>query len=288
MKLEKNTKILIVGVGLIGASYAQALTEKGFEVCGLDPNAENIDYCIQNSWLADGRSSIDGDFISQFDLIVFALYPHTLLEWIKENQKYIKSGALLTDTTGLKRCVVYDMQEVLREDLEFIGAHPMAGRESSGVKFADKNIFKGANYIVTPTPANTQEAIEACKQLGSILGFGNITTLTPEKHDQMIAFLSQLTHCIAVSLMTCRDNENLASFSGDSFRDLTRIAKINEKMWSELFTLNRDRLLEQMDLFINQFNKLRRYIAEGDRESMEKMMIESTHQRKIFDLGKDA
>ncbi|MGN0636482.1 MAG: prephenate dehydrogenase [Acutalibacteraceae bacterium] len=287
MAINKDTKILIVGLGLIGGSYAWALSGQGFEVGGMARRNEVIDYALDRGWIAHGRTEMDPYYIGQFDLIVFALYPQALLEWLEKNQQYIKKGALLTDVTGVKRCVVYDVQKMLRSDLEFIGAHPMAGRESSGIENADKDIFKNANYIVTPTDANSQQAIDACMQLGKILGFRNISTLTPEKHDEMIGFLSQLTHCIAVSLMTCRNSESFVDYTGDSFRDLTRIAKINDRMWSELFLLNKDELVRQMELFERQFQTLKQYIIDGDTAGMREMMRRSTEQRKRFEVRKD-
>lgn len=287
MAIDKQTKFLIVGLGLIGGSYAWALSEQGYEVGGIARRKEVIDYALEKGWIAHGRTDADPEYIGQFDRIVFALYPEALLQWLEQYQQYIKHNALITDVTGVKRCIVYDAQKILRSDLEFIGAHPMAGRESSGIENADKEIFKNANYIVTPTDANSQNAIDDCVQLGKILGFRNISTLTPEKHDEMIGFLSQLTHCIAVCLMTCRDSESFADYTGDSFRDLTRIAKINDRMWSELFLLNKDELVQQMELFENQFQKLKQYIIDGDTQGMREMMRRSTEQRKRFEVRKD-
>lgn len=270
-------------MGLIGASYAWSLSDSGYEVGGIDINQHSIDYCLEKGWIKHGTVNPDEEYISQFDIIIFAIYPTAFKEWIKNNQHCIKKNALLTDTTGVKSCIVYDIQDMLRDDLEFIGAHPMAGREKGGVEFADKNIFVKANYIVTPTKKNSDEAIGACKKIGVALGFRNIVELTPEKHDEMIGFLSQLTHCIAVSLMTCRSSEKFAFYTGDSFRDLTRIAKINENMWTELFLLNKNELLEQMDCFEKQFHKLREYIADDDAENIKKILRDSTRQREIFD-----
>jgi prephenate dehydrogenase len=221
--------------------------------------------------------------VSEFDVIVFALYPKIFIEWIEKYQDCIKDGALLTDVTGVKQSVVYRVQDILRDGVEFIGAHPMAGKEVYGVENSDKHIFENANYIVTPTDKNTEEAIESCIALGRELGFKTVTTLSPEKHDEMIGFLSQLTHCIAVSLMDCKDSENLVDYTGDSFRDLTRIAKINDAMWSELFMLNKDELLKQMDLFSEKFNELRNALSSEDTEKMREMMRLSTYRRSFFD-----
>ena len=172
---------------------------------------------------------------------------------------------------------------MLRPDVEYIAAHPMAGRERSGVEFADKNVFLGANYIVTPTEKNSLEAIKLCKSLGEELGFLRISELSPEQHDEMIAFLSQLTHIIAVTLMNCNDSDGLEKYTGDSFRDLTRIAKINDRMWSELFLMNKDALLTEMDRFIDEFTEFRSYLANEDGKKMREKMRSSSARRSLFD-----
>ena len=283
MNFDKDTKILIVGLGLIGGSYAQGLSEAGFEVGAIDRKQTSIDFALEHGFIKHGRTDANPDYIKDFDLLVFALYPHIFINWIKENQQYIKSGALLTDVTGVKSGLAEEIQSVLRPDLEFIGAHPMAGREVSGVENADSKIFVGANYIVTPTEKNSKEAIGVCKRLGKVLGFKMISELTPEKHDEMIGFLSQMTHCIAISLMVCKDAAEMAEYTGDSFRDLTRIAKINDEMWSELFLINKKELVAQMELFEKHFEKLKKSIEDGDRETMREMMRLSTARRKFFD-----
>lgn len=287
MKLDKNTKILILGLGLMGGSYAESLTSHGFEVGAVARRQETIDYALREGIIKHGRAEIDPEYIRQFDLLIFAMYPHAFVEWIDKYQQYIKPNALISDVTGVKCSIVYKIQDMLRPDLEFIGAHPMAGRECSDVENARMEIFEGANYIVTPTDKNTPEAIETCKELGRIMGFRMIAELTPEKHDEMIGFLSQLAHCIAVSLMVCKDSHHLVDYTGDSFRDLTRIAKINDEMWSELFLLNRDELVKQMDLFSEKFELLRNSIANGDRETIRRMMRLSTERRKYFDVKKE-
>ena len=281
MKLTKNHKILIVGLGLIGGSYAMALSKKGYEVGAITLNQEDINYAINNKIIVHGQVNVDKDYVSQFDVVIFALYPKVLLDWINNYHTYFKKGAIISDVTGIKKEIVYKIQDVLK-DCEFIGAHPMAGKEVYGVINASDTLFKKANYIVTPTNKNTQDAIDIATSIGEELEFANISILSPEKHDEMIAYLSQLTHCIAVSLMTCSENEHLKEYTGDSFRDLTRIANINEDMWSELFLMNKEELLKQMDLFINEFNKLKQTIKDEDVESMKDLMRLSTKRRKYF------
>ena len=281
--LQENTKILIIGLGMIGGSYAEGLKRAGYEVGAITRSQKTLDYALEKGIIDSGSTEVTRDYVSRFDILVFALYPHTFLDWIDRYQDCIRDGALLTDVTGVKGAVVYSVQERLRPGLEFIGAHPMAGRERSGVESADCSVFRGANYIVTPTPANSLEAIRTCEEIGRALGFGRISTLSPEAHDEMIGFLSQLTHCIAVALMNCKESEHLVRFTGDSFRDLTRIARINEEMWPELFALNKTELLAQMDLFQKEFSRLRNAIAKDDLETEREMMRTSTLRRSYFD-----
>ncbi len=282
MKLIKKIDILIVGLGLLGGSYAKGLKRLGFKVSAITKEQSSIDYALENGIIDEGSVEIDPDIIGSADLVVFALYPHIFIDWIAKNQQYFKSGAILTDVTGVKGSVVDTVQNVLRSDVEFIAAHPMAGKEVSGVENSDDGIFKDANYIVVPTEKNTPEAIELCKSLGEILGFKQVAELSVEEHDRMIAFLSQLTHCIAVSLMCCNDADGLEKYTGDSFRDLTRIAAINDEMWSELFLSNKDALLSEMERFKLTFDKLYDKIKQGDREGMREMMKTSTVRRKRF------
>ena len=283
MIVDVSKKILIIGLGLLGGSYAKVLKRFGFHISAITKEQTSIDYAIREKLIDEGSTELDEKMIGEADLVIFALYPHVFVEWIEQNQKLLKSGALITDVTGVKRSIVYKIQDILRSDVEFIPAHPMAGREVSGVENSSDKMFIGANYIVTPTKKNTPEAIQTCMELGRLLGFSNVTTLSPEEHDEMIGFLSQLTHCIAITLMTCNDKENMEKFTGDSFRDLTRIARINDVMWSELFVENKDALLEQMNLFIDKFNELKNMLEEEDIDGMRKMMRHSTERRSLFD-----
>ena len=283
MMLDTSKNILIVGLGLIGGSYAKALRKLGFKISAITLNQEDIDYAIENGVIDEGSTEPLPEVLEKAELVIFALYPKVFIEWIEENQQFLKPGVLLTDVTGVKSSVVYKIQEILRPDVEFIAAHPMAGKEVYGVRNSDPKIFHGANYIVTPTEKNTEAAIEDCLELGRLMGFNRVSVLTPEKHDEMIGFVSQLTHCIAVSLMNCYDGEKLQDYTGDSFRDLTRIARINDEMWSELFLMNKETLLEQMDKFLSEFGKLRETLENGDRETMREMMRISTARRALFD-----
>ncbi len=285
--MNKDTKILIVGLGLLGGSYAKALTKKGYHVSAIEKNPSSVEFANNTNIVKFATVNEDENLIKSADLVIFALYPHIFLDWVSRHKNDFKDGAIITDVTGVKTAVVEEIQSLLPETAEFIAAHPMAGREVSGVQNADPDIFKNANYIVVPTEKNSEGAIELCKKLGEELGFSKISVLSPEEHDKMIAFLSQLTHCIAVSLMCANDTPNMERYTGDSFRDLTRIARINDEMWSELFLLNREPLLREMDSFRATFDKLYDTIKNNDREKMREMMRLSTSRRALFDKPKE-
>ena len=275
-------KILIVGLGLIGGSYAKGLTKKGYEVYAYNRNKDAIDYAKEHGIIIDGTNEYSKNFICNFDRIIFSLYPKIFKEYIENFGSYIKDGAIISDVTGVKESIVADIQNVLGDRVEFIAAHPMAGKEVYGIENADEKIFENANYIITPTENNTKEGLDFATEIGKALNFRKISVLSPKEHDEMIAFLSQLTHCIAVSLMTCKDSEHLVDYTGDSFRDLTRIANINENMWTELFLMNKTALLKEMDSFINNITKLREMVANDKVEEMKEMMRLSTKRRNYF------
>ncbi len=284
IQLHRDTRILIVGLGLLGGSYAMALKKKGFRcIYGFARRQDTLDYAFEHGMIDEGSCEIDQDLISRAEMIVFALYPTVLLKWVEQYGHLIRPGTVVTDVTGVKSCIIQPVVSHLPEGVEFVSVHPMAGKEVGGIENADDTIFHGANYIVVPTEENSEDAIRLCEDLGAELGFARISRLSPEEHDCMIAFLSQLTHCVAVSLMCASDDDRLVKYTGDSFRDLTRIARINDEMWSELFLLNKEALLQQMDAFTAQMDRMREYLAADDRDGLREMMRLSTARRAKFD-----
>jgi len=241
---------------------------------------------LQHGLFAEGSTEPKPEILAQADLLIMGLYPTAMLDWLREYQQYLHPGALITDVSGVKSNIVDVAQDFLRPDLEFCASHPMAGKESSGIQNADCRIFADANFIITPTERNTPEGIAAVRQLAAVLQFKTIRQLDVHMHDHMIGFLSQLTHAIAVSLMTCNDDDELADFTGDSFRDLTRIARINDVMWSELFLLNRDILIENIDCFSDELHRLRQLLVEQDRDGLRRMFRKSAARRAQFDAKK--
>lgn len=272
----------IIGLGLMGASFAKRLSpQKDKTIYGIDQNEQTIQTALELNIIKEG-STDPGKLIKKCNLIILALYPTMIKPWIEENQQYLESGTILMDISGVKTNIVEPVQAILREDLELISIHPMCGRESRGIDFAQADIFDNANYIIVPTNKNTPKAIEAAKQLGKDLRVKNISILSCEEHDRMIGFLSQLTHVIAVSLMNTHDNSHLVEYTGDSFRDLTRIATINEDLWSELFLLNKDILLDEIDQFLDATKHFRDSLEKEDIDELKRLFIQSTNRRKLF------
>lgn len=281
--LDKSKRYLIVGLGLLGGKYALELTKAGFTVDGINRSEKHLQYALEKGYIRSGKTHDFEDLVREADYVIFGLYPTTLLEWFRQYGHLLKPGCIFTDVSGVKTGLVEPIQAMCPPGVEFIASHPMAGRETSSVEHAAEVNFAPANFIITPTPRNTPKAIVWITELAEVLGFEHISTLTPAEHDQMIGYVSQLCHVIAVSLMCANDNTALCEYTGDSFRDLTRIAKINETMWSELFLWNRENLIAEIDQFSAALGQLRQALADGDRQGLEEMFRLSTRRRAMFD-----
>jgi len=271
----------VIGLGVIGGSYVEGLSNKGLECYGFDIDEKAVAYAYDKHWIYNDKSDLK--LLEKCNIVICALYPKAMLEWLDENQHLLKKNCILLDVTGVKRNIVDKVNNMLREDIEYVSCHPMAGRESKGIEFADVSRFQNANFIVINN-RNSRKGLELAFSIADALGFKNISTLTSEEHDKMIGYLSQLTHVIAISLMNMSDNEHLVKYTGDSFRDLTRIAKINEDMWPELFIENKDYLMEEIDCFIKELNDIKKDINDEDVDSLKAKMISSTNKRKKFDI----
>ena len=273
--------ILIVGLGVIGGSYAMALKAAGYEdVYGIDNNLETLRKAKEIGLIKEGY--VDGkEIIGEADLIIISLYPRLVKNFIDKNKEYFKIGSIITDATGIKEHFIEDILSILPEGIDFIFGHPMAGREKRGIDYASKDVFKGANYLITVTNKNKEENIELLENIIYQMGFKKIKRINPEYHDKMIAFTSQLPHAIAVALINSdEEGRDTGSFIGDSYRDLTRIANINEELWSELFFGNKKNLLESIDNFLLEINNIRNSIENEDEEELKKLFIKSSKRRE--------
>lgn len=278
--ISRATKITIVGLGLLGGSYAKGLYNAGYNVTGIDIDPSTIAFAKKMHWIVEGGP--EPELVKDSDIVISALYPRTFVEWIGTNQHLLKPGSILTDVTGIKREVMGRVNDMLRPDVEYIACHPMAGREYKGIAYADCSQFEQANFIIVPTEKNTERGLETARELARILKFRRVSTLDAAEHDRIIGFVSQLCHVIALSLMNISDNPKLCDYTGDSFRDLTRVANINEDLWPELFICNKDYLTAEVDALIAQMTRMRDLINAEDVPELKKLMILATERRKRF------
>ncbi|WP_288341320.1 prephenate dehydrogenase [uncultured Dubosiella sp.] len=272
----------IVGLGVMGASFAQRAKALGYRVLGIDLDPDTIEYAVMRG-MVDKGSTDASILLDQCDIVLLALYPRQMQKWLLRYQHDMNPGTLILEISGVKSNVTQPAQALLRDDLELLSIHPMCGRESRGIEFADPAIFDQANFIIIPQPSNSTNAIVFTSAFAKELGCKNVSVLSVEEHDRMIGFLSQLTHVIAVALMNTHENSHLVEYTGDSFRDLTRIAKINEDMWTELFLLNKDILLDEIDQFAASVQQFRDLLVREDVDAMKSTMVQSTARRKKFD-----
>lgn len=273
-------KITIVGLGIIGGSYAKGLSMKGYEVYGVDKDEETIKYAIENGFIKHGETT-PLNLIPIADMVIIGLYPSAIIPFIKENISLFKKGQVVTDVCGVKTPICYEATNLLKDAL-FVGSHPMAGREKIGIKYADEKIFKGTNFLVCPIEGTNPLAVEKVEEIAKALEFGKIHEITPEFHDEMIAYTSQLTHAIAVSLVNTSETEETIKFIGDSYRDLTRIAMINEKLWSELFFDNKAALIKEIEKFQNELENVKKAISSENFNMLEERFISSRKKREVM------
>lgn len=280
----KKMNIIIVGLGVIGASYAIGLKKMGCEnIYGVDTNKDTLTKAVQMKIIKEGFT--DGaSILSVGDIIILAIYPKDIINFVINSIKFFKKNSIITDVGGIKSKMIGSILEILPNDIDFIFGHPMAGREKKGIDYATDEVFQGANYIITPTFKNKKENIELWEKIILDMGFGQVKKITPELHDKIIGYTSQLTHIIAVALMNSEKKEyQIKNFIGDSFRDLTRIAKINEDLWTELFIENRENLISSIEDFQKQLENLKISIINEDESQLKKLLKSSTDKREMLD-----
>jgi prephenate dehydrogenase len=269
----------IVGLGLMGGSIALKL-KNAHTVHAYDVNVEALRYALQNGWIAKGHTD-PATFFDAVEVVYLCIYPSDIEPFVLKHQHLAKPGSVWIDIAGVKETLIEHILPILRNDLDFVFTHPIAGREKVGVAFAKGSIFEMANYIITPTVSNRSSSLELAASLARELGFGTITKTDAGVHDDAIAYTSQLTHVLSLALVESGSDElDLSLYIGDSYRDLTRIAMINEPLWSELFLSNKARLLAKIDQFQETLSKYREWIEKSDKASLEQHMKIAKEKRK--------
>ena len=276
--------ISIIGIGVVGGAFAEGLRRIGVsKIYGVDIDPKTLEK-------ARAMGIIDEGFlyakipISTSDIVIISLYPNLLKKFMQDNIDFFKNGCIVTDAVGIKSKIIEELKPILdksKNKIDFIFGHPMAGREKRGIDFADSKVFQNANYILINDIKNKNENLELFENIIYKLGFKNINYLTKEEHDEIIAFTSQLTHAIAVALMNSdNDKYDTNKYIGDSFRDLTRIAKINEDLWSELFLGNKDNLLKMIEQFEKKLEVIKDSLKNENIETLKQEFIISSNRRE--------
>ena len=270
----------IVGLGLMGGSIAKSLLGR-YLIHAYDKDASAIEYALKHQIIDYGYSDAE-KFFASTDVIYLCLYPRSLVEFMKDYAKYIKKESVLIEISGVKTELVKSIQPYLDDRFDFIFTHPVAGREKVGVASSKVSIFVNANYVICPLDINETKNLDLAEKLARLMGFSTISYLSPEKHDEIIAYTSQLTHVLSLALVQSdTQSYDTGKFIGDSYRDLTRIAMINAPLWAELFLENRDNLLKKIESFKSALADYETCLKNQD----EKALIELMHTAKKIRLS---
>lgn len=275
-------KIAIIGLGLIGGSLAKAF--KAYtdnRVYGCDADAATLAYAKLSETVDE---PLTDEILPECDLVIVALYPNATIRVLSEKAPLIKKGALVIDTCGTKRKVCaacFALAETY--GFTFVGGHPMAGIQFSGIKYSRADLFKGASMILVPSHLDDMAFLTGMKTLFLPLGFSKVVLTTPEKHDEIIAFTSQLAHIVSSAYIKSDTAKLHHGFSAGSYKDMTRVATLNDTMWTELFLENRDNLLHEIDNIVSALTDFRAALAADDGEKLSALLREGTQDKSRID-----
>lgn len=275
--------IAVIGLGLIGGSFCKAIKSyTKHAVLGLDADP-NVQKEALNSGAID--QIITEKQLHQADLSILALYPEASIQFVEQNRAAFRPGSIVMDTCGIKQKVVEAIEPLFSgTGVSYVGTHPMAGREFSGFDYALADLYQGASFIITPTEQTDKSAIQTVTDLAERLGFGRIVHATPQEHDRIIAYTSQLAHVVSSAYVKSPTLKAESGFSAGSFKDLTRVAKLNPEMWTSLFLDNRTALLTELDAFLDHLREYRTALEIQDRQKLFEL-LEDGNERKIWSLN---
>lgn len=269
--------IAVIGLGIIGGSFCKAIKKyTEHYVIGINRTAETAKKALEVGAIDEIGTP---ESLKKADLVILAMYPQADIDYVEENGKYIKSGAVVTDASGIKRAICPKLEVLSNKyGFVFVGSHPMAGKEKNGFEVSDSELYRGASFIITPCGAE-QKYVDFLSDFAKSIGFGTIKITTSEEHDRMIAFTSQLPHVLACSYVLSPCCPNHKGFSAGSYRDVSRVANINSKLWSELFLENKEPLVEELDILVKNITNISDAIKSDDKEKLAEL-LEQGHKVK--------
>jgi len=276
-------KVSVVGLGLIGGSFAAALRESGEvgEVFGVERDAESLRFALENG-ITDGGASEIGPGISGSEIVVVATYVDAIAGVAEEISGFVSPGTAVCDVGSVKASIVREMEKGPR-NIRFVGAHPIAGKETSGVKESDPGLFSGKRCVVTPVENTSPEALSVVKTLFSLVG-SEVVEMDPESHDEVFSLVSHLPHAVAYSLVSAvasgGGDRNLFAFSGGGLADFTRIAGSSPEMWAGIFIENRDALLGAIRGFAGKLREIEKAVASGNVEELAALLREARDSKQ--------
>lgn len=276
-------QIVIVGLGLIGGSLAMALEGfEGWELIGVDCAQATLDYARAHG-VCDRVVSDAAEVLPQADVVWLCQHPQGILDFLEEHRAAFKPGALVTDVCGIKSAIM-EGAKVLPESVDFIGCHPMAGKETSGIRNADGNLFRGAHFILTPGERATPEHLTLLEHMADYMGFRDVVKTTPAEHDALIAYTSQVMHILAVAVCDDPDLFKCRGFEGGSFRDCTRVAALDVPLWTQLFSLNAPALTKIIGTLEDNLRSYREALESGDRAALAEKLAYSANRKRQMNL----
>ncbi|MFW6318612.1 MAG: prephenate dehydrogenase [Bacillota bacterium] len=271
-------KVYVVGLGLIGASYASRLTELNHHVYGMDKNAD-----VERKAIKDGCIlANDVKYLYEADIIIIALYPQDTIDFIALHASKFNANQIITDVCGVKGVIVSKIEKDLPKDVHYVSHHPMAGKEVPGYDARDAKLFMNSNAIIIQAENTNLHALASVEQLLKTIGFSSCVITTPQDHDTIVAYTSQLPHVLAMTLVHINKNEHILSYTGNSFRDLTRIASINASLWTELFLSNQDALSKVLDDTIESLREVQVMIKNNNSDALNRYMKTAKEKRDSY------
>lgn len=283
MQKLKGKKITIVGLGLMGGSIAKSLKKANIShVYGLDIDKSVLTSALKDTVIKAGYTQAS-DILPTTDFLIICLYPKAAIKFLEENHTLMKSGSVVCDICGVKSLVVDNIPQQMLKKVDFVPTHPMAGRELMGYSESIDNLFDGCNYIITPLTSNKPSSIELIEDFATTVGAKSIIKCDANTHDEYISFVSQLPHVLAVAYMKASHKRPLGGFAGGSFRDVSRVALINEIIWQELFDHNKDKLVPEIDNLINELSMLKDYIKNNDKPDVLHYLADGRKIKENYD-----